>query len=361
MRRIALPLLALTLAALACNLTRRPPTPAPTPLALADLTALPGGAPTPAPGAGDEWPTYTVAPGDTLSEIAEKTGSTVVDLAAANALADPSRIFVGQVLVIPQTMDAAGGTHTVASGETLGQIARLYGVSVNALSAANGISDPDRIYAGQTLRIPGAPTPATTSRVLLDVPIVKQSRNLDCESATACSLMLAMGYACASDMAVFNALPLSYDNPHRGFVGPVDSPAGSLPPGAASEWVGGYGVYVEPMQTALSRLGVNAQYIYNATLDMLRDRLDQSAPALIITTHGMGIYGYAPVSYVPTDGDGNPVTVIRYQHSYAVIGYDDAGFWVIDPWSGSVDYFANAALDADWARLGRQALWVLPA
>jgi membrane-bound lytic murein transglycosylase D len=46
--------------------------------------------------------------------------------------------------------------HRVRSGETLGHIARRYGVSVSALRSANGNVSPRRLRAGQTLRIPGA-------------------------------------------------------------------------------------------------------------------------------------------------------------------------------------------------------------
>jgi LysM repeat protein len=49
--------------------------------------------------------------------------------------------------------------HLVRSGETLRMIARRFGVGVQQLAAANGIIDPDRIYAGQTLRIPGSTQP----------------------------------------------------------------------------------------------------------------------------------------------------------------------------------------------------------
>jgi lipoprotein-anchoring transpeptidase ErfK/SrfK len=45
-------------------------------------------------------------------------------------------------------------SHTVRQGETLAAIARNYGVSVDALVAANGIADADLLYVGQTLVIP---------------------------------------------------------------------------------------------------------------------------------------------------------------------------------------------------------------
>ena len=60
-----------------------------------------------------------------------------------------------------QSPTAEEGTRTqeVEVGDTLGSIARENGVSVEELAAANGISDPDRITAGQVLEIP---EPGTT-------------------------------------------------------------------------------------------------------------------------------------------------------------------------------------------------------
>jgi LysM repeat protein len=51
---------------------------------------------------------------------------------------------------------AADGSHTVQSGETLGLIAAQYGTTVDAIVQANGLSDPNYIYVGQQLVIPGA-------------------------------------------------------------------------------------------------------------------------------------------------------------------------------------------------------------
>jgi len=48
----------------------------------------------------------------------------------------------------------AGGTHIVQQGETLYRIALRYGITVGALAAYNGLSDPTRIHPGQVLKIP---------------------------------------------------------------------------------------------------------------------------------------------------------------------------------------------------------------
>ena len=53
-------------------------------------------APTPAPQT-----TYVVVAGDTLALIADRFGTTVAALQAANGIDDPNTINIGQVLVIP--------------------------------------------------------------------------------------------------------------------------------------------------------------------------------------------------------------------------------------------------------------------
>jgi LysM repeat protein len=45
-------------------------------------------------------------------------------------------------------------SYTIRSGDTLGSIASRYHTSVQALARANGIANPNVIYAGRTLRIP---------------------------------------------------------------------------------------------------------------------------------------------------------------------------------------------------------------
>lgn len=110
--------------------------------------------------------TVVVRPGDTLTEIAAANGVSVADLAAWNGIADPDRIFAGDVLALSAPDDTAAssrpatGTHVVTAGETLSRIAARYGATVAALAAANGLDDPDRIRSGQTLVISAAATPA---------------------------------------------------------------------------------------------------------------------------------------------------------------------------------------------------------
>ena len=63
---------------------------------------------------------------------------------------------------VESTAHAAGGTeHTVARGETLTSIAKMYHVTIDELQRANHIDNPLKLQAGQTITIPtlGTPTP----------------------------------------------------------------------------------------------------------------------------------------------------------------------------------------------------------
>src|SRR5213080_290117 len=57
----------------------------------------------------------------------------------------------------------SGNTHTVARGETLTSIAKMYKVSVDELQKANNIEDGRKLQAGQTIIIPGSPSPAPSA------------------------------------------------------------------------------------------------------------------------------------------------------------------------------------------------------
>jgi LysM repeat protein len=55
---------------------------------------------------------------------------------------------------VPVPYDPSYTTYTVQHGDTLYSIAHRYGTTVSAIMAANGLTNPDHIYAGPTLRIP---------------------------------------------------------------------------------------------------------------------------------------------------------------------------------------------------------------
>lgn len=111
---------------------------------------------------------YTVQAGDTLFSIAQRHGSTVEAIVAANGLSSDI-LHAGQVLTVPAGgesyaapaapaapafADGSGGQHTVGGGETLFRIAMNYGTTVEAIAGANGIPYPYTIFPGQQLVIP---------------------------------------------------------------------------------------------------------------------------------------------------------------------------------------------------------------
>ena len=108
--------------------------------------------------------TYVVRWGDTLSSIAAQFGVTVEAIKSANGLSSDT-ILVGQQLIIPSapapSAPAPGGSttiHIVQPGETLFRIALRYNTTVEAIAQANGISNPWFIYPGQQLTVPLGPT-----------------------------------------------------------------------------------------------------------------------------------------------------------------------------------------------------------
>ena len=98
---------------------------------------------------------HRIERGETLSEIARSYGVTTSELAEANGLSNSDRIYFGRTLKVPSDSAASTGTHTVARGETLSEIAVRYGVPARELAAANNLSDPYRILAGGQLKLPG--------------------------------------------------------------------------------------------------------------------------------------------------------------------------------------------------------------
>ena len=122
---------------------------------------------------------YVVKKGDTLGQIAAEYGMSVSDLAAANGINDPNRIMIGQQLAIPgQTI-----THNVSRGETLRDIATEYGVLIQDIAAANGISNPNVIQIGAKLTIPAGP--ATPTPVTAPAPVTYTVKKGDSLAAIA--------------------------------------------------------------------------------------------------------------------------------------------------------------------------------
>lgn len=97
---------------------------------------------------------YIVKSGDTLSEIAAKYHTTVSALASLNGISDPNKIYPGQKIKL--NGKAAAPAHTyyvVKAGDTLTKIAAKFKTSVSNLVKLNNIKNANLIYPGQKLKI----------------------------------------------------------------------------------------------------------------------------------------------------------------------------------------------------------------
>ena len=157
---------------------------------------------------------YTIVAGDTISGIADRFGVSTQSVLTANGLGWSSIIYPGQTIAIPGIVDFTGaidpieaesiepapvvaepvveavvepappteavappaepapvepappavvGSHTIVSGDTLSSIAAQYGISTEALMAANGLDWSSVIYSGHTLVLPGVSTPVVST------------------------------------------------------------------------------------------------------------------------------------------------------------------------------------------------------
>lgn len=118
--------------------------------------------------------TYTVLSGDTLSGIGQKTGADWHYIADLNNIVAPYVIYPGQILRLggtvqsaPATPPSAGATYTVVAGDTLSGIAARHNTTYQKLAEINGIADPNRIYPGQVLKVTGTPPPPQGSSVYI--------------------------------------------------------------------------------------------------------------------------------------------------------------------------------------------------
>ena len=153
------------------------------------------GMPTPTPGPF----TYSVQQGDTMGSIAVDFGIDMIELIEANGQINPDSLLVGQEILIPgyqpqapaassgssagtsasgsQSGDAGSATHVVQQGETLSDIATLYGVDEGELVRLNNIANRNQLRAGQVLLLPGL-TPLDVAALRGQVHVVQSGESL---------------------------------------------------------------------------------------------------------------------------------------------------------------------------------------
>jgi LysM repeat protein len=123
---------------------------------------------------------YQVAAGDTLLIIANRFGTGVGDLQAFNGLGPDSILSVGQSLTVgyaifpdgsrpfagfPQARIKPDGVivHLIAQGQTLGDVALTYDLTIDALNELNGLAPGALLQIGQEIKVGQEPQPEATS------------------------------------------------------------------------------------------------------------------------------------------------------------------------------------------------------
>lgn len=99
---------------------------------------------------------YTIQPGDTLNSLAEQFGISIDSVAFTNNLSKTSALTPGKKLII---LPVSGMLHLVSSGDTVGRLAALYQAKAEDIIEVNGLSDENKIAAGDMLVIPGGKKP----------------------------------------------------------------------------------------------------------------------------------------------------------------------------------------------------------
>lgn len=112
--------------------------------------------------------TYTVKSGDTLYKIAKNNNVSVNDIVSANpSIKSASLIYVGQKITIPSTKMVS---YKVQWGDTMWGIANKYQISLAELLKANpNIKNPSAIYVGQTVMIPDTNSLAAHEQQVVEI------------------------------------------------------------------------------------------------------------------------------------------------------------------------------------------------
>jgi murein DD-endopeptidase MepM/ murein hydrolase activator NlpD len=99
---------------------------------------------------------YIVQTGDTLYSIALRFGISLTALTDANGITDPNQLFPGQELVIPGLEGVTGllTTETLGFGDSLSGMASRTNIPYETLVRINRITSPAEVYAGMNIILP---------------------------------------------------------------------------------------------------------------------------------------------------------------------------------------------------------------
>ncbi len=161
-----------------------------------------------------------------------------------------------------------------------------------------------------------------------------QQRQLSCEAA---AVSMATNGA-LSEQQVVAAMPIS-DNPWLGFRGNLDLPE------TLANGLQDYGILAPPMARAVQSLGYETRVVIGlAAPQLLRY-------AIAVLHRPVVVWVSWRLEDWPTivgHADGTSFTLGLHEHANTVIGYDQGGVWVLDPWDGGPLYHSWATFLHVW-------------
>ena len=186
---------------------------------------------------------YAVEPGDSLSSIAYQFGVSVATILWENKLTERSIIRPGDTLHIPP---ASGVMHTVAKGDTLGKVAKRYGVTGDAIVAFNHLkADGTDLVIGERIMVPGGvkPNEQTLARSPRTTGSFQRIATLPRSTGSAS----ASGFVWPSGIHTITQY-FSWRHHAIDIAGPWQTPTYAAKAGVVEKsqcgWNGGYGCYV---------------------------------------------------------------------------------------------------------------------
>lgn len=290
---------------------------------------------------------YTVRADDTLAAISSRFNVSVDALASANDLPPNAFLYIGSLLKIPTKSPSASGSsgeagsvtsYIVQPGDSLPLIALRYGTTAQAIAMANNLPNFWLIIVGQRLLIPQSsaaralPAPSTflTSDIRVsNIPLYRQLQTLTCEQAAVA--MATRG--AVTEPQLLTLLPRS-DNPFAGIRGRTNS-----------QFYGGltdYGVYAQPLQKALSGLGIKSQVLYRQSYEEFKGLILENLRAgRAIVWWNTWHERYARPVSVKTS-DGLSIKLVPYEHVGVIVAANDRGVTYYDPYDATARF-------ASWA------------
>jgi uncharacterized protein YvpB len=184
--------------------------------------------------------------------------------------------------------------------------------------------------------------------LILDVPQLAQERSLSCESSAAA--MAAQYHRLpVSESDILHSVPL-HENPHLGFRGNVDGAHGGLID---------YGVYAAPIQRVLSELGLHVEPFVGG-IGEIKEHIRQGRPVLAWITYNLDVQIPQQWMLVGADGQQQAVTLVPYEHTILIVGYNREGLWVHDPFDGTRTFYPEGEFWRSFGYLGQMALVIGP-